>query len=351
MKYWIIQGRDFIRKIYRSCVVCARYSHRSFSPLMGNLPSERVNISKPFNYTGVDFFGPYFVHYRLSRGSRPLKMYALVFVCFSTKACHFEVCNDLKTETFLQALKRFIARRGTPSKIFSDNGTTFSAASKVVKQDLSSIKKNISSFESVKYYSENGIEWSFIPPYAPNQGGLWEAAVKSAKFHLKRVIGGQILTILEFQTLLCQIEAILNSRPLTTDTSSSEELEYLTPGHFLIIQPLVDTSVALESPTVKLNTRFQLKMQMYRQFWIAWSKEYLQTLQLRPKCRNQEINIRLGQIVLIQEKNIPPTKWILGKVIRLYTGSDNTVRVVSLKTKNGIVNRSVLKLASLPIGI
>lgn len=179
---------------------------------MAALPPERVKLSLPFNTTGVDFAGPLLVKSGLTRNAAYHKAYICVFVCFSTKAIHLEVCSDLTTQSFLAAFARFVGRRGLPSKIMSDNGKTFVGAQRALNKDLDAFMKQVAA-KVVEKLNTQGVEWHFIPPQAPHMGGLWESAVKSFKTHLTKVAGTHKFTFEELTTLLVRIEAVLNSGP------------------------------------------------------------------------------------------------------------------------------------------
>jgi len=193
--------------------------------------------------------------------------------------------------------------------------------------------------------SGRGIEWKFNPPSSPHHGGLWEAGVKSVKYHLRRVVGNQTLTYEEFSTVLCQVEACLNSRPLCAMTADPDDYDALTPGHFLIGHAIN----AIPHPDVtdiKTNrlSRWQFAQQILQHFWKRWRVEYLSTLQQRFKWKNKCDNIRVGDLVIIHEENIPPMKWKLARVVEVHSGADGAVRVVSLKTASGSYKRPIVKL-------
>lgn len=265
----------------------------------------------------------------------------------ATKAIHLEVVSDLETNSFLAALRRFIARRGKPSHLYSDNGTTFVGAHNELKRFFS----NNSTVEGVVNFSTSeGISWEFIPPRAPHFGGLWEAGVKSMKSHLKRVIGNASLTFEELTTVLSQIEACLNSRPLCSLSDDPDSPAALTPGHFLIGQPLCtypEPSV-LKIPANRLH-RWQLTQQLYQSFWRRWSTEYIHNLQQRTKWTSEAAwQPQIGDHVLIKEDNLPSLVWKLGVIIELFPGPDKRVRVVLVKAANGQFKRPIAKLCPLP---
>ncbi|XP_072400436.1 uncharacterized protein [Diabrotica undecimpunctata] len=176
-KYWPIPGRNLVRKIVRECVTCFRCKPTICTPLMGQLPSSRVSQTFPFNHTGVDYAGPFMIKDRKGRGCKVFKSYLCLFVCMATKAVHLEVATELTTSAFLEVLQRFIARRGKPSAIYSDNGSNFVGANNKLK-DLSSFLKCNQSTLQTELGVNQGINWHFIPAYSPHQGGLWEAGLK-----------------------------------------------------------------------------------------------------------------------------------------------------------------------------
>ncbi|GFX73255.1 integrase catalytic domain-containing protein [Trichonephila clavipes] len=200
------------------------------------------------------------------------------------------------------------------------------------------------------FFAEEGIEWSFIPPRSPNWGGLWEANIKSLKYHFKRVAGNSKFSYEELLTLITQIEAILNSRPLTPLSSDVDDLEVLTPAHFLIGRPItaiVEPSL-LQCESNRLNV-WQRITKSVQTIWKRWSLSYLNSLQQRNKWIVNKENLKLGDMVLIREENLPPCKWLLGRVVKIYMGKDKKVRVVDIKTGKGIYKRSINRLSILPI--
>ncbi|GBO41555.1 hypothetical protein AVEN_248823-1 [Araneus ventricosus] len=314
---------------------------------MADLPRSRVQPSRVFSRVGTDYAGPFLIKPRRGRGTQRMKCYICVFVCFTTKAVHIEIVGDLTSEAFIAALKRFIGRRGKPTEVYSDCGTNFIAADRELRRVVASLRKD----EPVnKFFMEESIRWKFNPPAAPHFGGLWEAAIKSAKLHLKRTIGKQILTYEEFLTLIIQIEACLNSRPLCPISEDPSELAVLTPGHFIIGTALTTLPEEnLLDEKISNLKRWKLTQQLFQSFWKRWSSEYITSLQRRNKWQKPQQNVKLNDLVLLKDDNIPPLHWKLGRVTQVYPSGDDKVRVVLVKTANGLLKRPIHKLSVLPI--
>ena len=237
--FHILGGHRAIRSIVRSCVTCRRRSPKTSSQLMGQLPPERITPDMVFEHVGLDYAGPLYLKRGSTRKPTIVKSYVCVFVSMSVKAVHLELVSDLSTDSFIACLRRFIARRGRPSSIWSDHGTNFVGANRVIKELYAFLLTKTTDEVLASFCSTQGIDWHFIPERAPHFGGLWEAAVKSFKTHLYRVIGNTKLSFEEMNTVLTQIESCLNSRPLSSMPHNDDEgIEMLTPGHFLIGRPL-----------------------------------------------------------------------------------------------------------------
>ncbi|XP_052837808.1 uncharacterized protein LOC128253454 [Drosophila gunungcola] len=231
-RYWPLGGRKFVASVINKCFRCFRMKPGASEHMMGSLPVDRVQPNPAFHTTGVDYCGPFY-HKSEARNKAPHKCYIAVFVGFSTKAAHLEVVQDLTTDSFIAALRRFISLRGRPRTIWSDNATNFVGA----KRELAELKELFLSEPHTASITSsclaNGIDWKFKPPRAPHFGGLWASHVKSAKFHFYRVVGAAILALDELRTLAYEISAILNSRPLCPISENADNFEMLTPAHFL----------------------------------------------------------------------------------------------------------------------
>jgi len=287
-KYWILGARNLIRHFISKCLTCHRHKAEFGKQMMGNLPAARISPSSPFTKTGVDYAGPFIIKKTTgqTRG-RPqinIKVYICVFVCLSTRAIHLEAATDLSTDAFFAALTRFVSRRGLCSDIYSDNGTNFQGAHHEMEKVMKFLQKIKKDEGFAHQLAQKGITWHFIPPGAPHFGGLWEAGVKSMKFHLKRTIGTNILDFEQLITLLHQVEACLNSRPFTQMSTDPADYNALTPGHFLIGRPLMSPPQKdLKEQKEHLLNKWEKIKQMTQQFWKRWKLEYLSLLQNRPK--------------------------------------------------------------------
>ena len=269
---------------------------------MGELPRPRVDVPiRPFQHCGTEFAGPLYYKENVRRNAKLLKMYTAVFVCFASKAVHIELSADLTSETFLNVLKRFIARRGRPTDIYSDNATNFFGA----KNELFKLRKmflNEQNKTKIYDFAANGqINWHFIPPHAPYFGGLWEAAVKSAKRSLYHVARDASLRFNELMTLLTQVETILNSRPICSLSEDPNDLQPLTPAHFLIGAPLTSfpEPSLTQLPSYRLS-RWQHVEQIRQHFWKRWLGEYLHTLQQHIQWNKNSPNLRPGKLVILK---------------------------------------------------
>jgi len=283
-RFWILRARDAVRFLVKKCVVCTRQTATVQQQFMADLPLHRVTPSAPFKRCGVDYAGPFLLRPNLQRSKVTIKAYLALFVCFSTRAFHLELVSSLSTEAFLATFRRFVSRRGLPSDVHSDCGTNFVGANRELKEMLELVKSTNHNNRVSSTLANDGINWHFNPPGAPHFGGLWEAGVKSVKYHLNRIVGNTRLTFEELATTITQVEACLNSRPITSFSSDPNDLSVLTSGHFLIGQPLV----AVPEPDIttlpqnKLS-RWQLVQTLQQQFWKRWSSEFLSRLQQRPK--------------------------------------------------------------------
>ena len=329
-----------------ACITCRRSTAKPKPQLLGQIPVERITPDSVFNRVcsvGLDYAGPFSnmdqsVNHRLSK-------HVCLFVSLSIKAVHLELASDLSTDAFIAALRRFIARREKPSLIWSDHGTNFVGAARELQEFLAFFQNQETQGVISEFCAMQNITWKFIPERTPHFGGLWEAAVKAMKSRLKRVIGETKLNFEEFSTVLTQVEACLNSRPIAPLPCDGDTLEPLTPGHFLIGRPLE----ALPDPpasyrSISLLKRWHLCQNLIRHFWKRWVGEYIDITRRFTKWHHPSRNLQIGDIVLLQEDNLIPTKWPLGRIVNTYPGKDNLVRV---KTSRGVYKHPITKVALL----
>ncbi|XP_029157227.1 uncharacterized protein LOC114929730 [Nylanderia fulva] len=350
-EYWVLRARSLAKLTIFRCVICTR--ERATIPFqqMGDLPRVRVTPpARAFLNCGLDYAGPVLVRSLSGRGIPSRKAYIAIFICMATRAIHLELVEGYSTSAFIGAFSRFCARRGLPSAMYSDNGTNFVGAEREL---TAAFRAAIRDPDFLNRTASDRITWHFMPPSAPHFGGLWEAGVRSVKHHLRRVIGAHTLTFEEFSTVLCNVEACLNSRRLAPLNDSVDDYEPLTPGHFLIGSALT----AVPEPSV-LNlrenrlSRWQLVRQISERFWKLWLDDYVNTLQQRVKWkRPAKTEIRVGQLVLLRNPLLPPCKWELARVLRCHTGQDGLTRVVTVKTAASEYKRPINKLCLLPIDI
>lgn len=243
-----------------------------------------------------------------------MKCYIALFICLATKSIHLEIVSELTTKAFIAALDRFMSRRGLSANIFSDHGTNFVGARNELKELQDFLQNSATQSEITSHLLKQEISWHFIPPRAPEHGGLWEAGVKSAKYHLNRITQNANLTFEELYTFICKIEAVLNSRPITPISSDPNDLQVLTNGHILIGRPLIAMPQrdVLDRATQRLQ-RWDRIVQMQQQFWKRWSRDYLHQLQVRTKNYKSTTSVKIGQIVLLQVDNSPPLHWPIGR--------------------------------------
>ncbi|XP_075990291.1 uncharacterized protein LOC142985934 [Anticarsia gemmatalis] len=317
---------------------------QNVQPVMGQLPSSRTNFEFPFLHSYVDYAGPVLIANRAGRGCKLTKAYMCIFVCSAVKAVHLELVTDLTSEAYMAALNRFVARRGKPRSITSDNGTNFVGASNEMYNFLNS--SNVP-FE----IAQEGIEFIFTPAYSPHFNSLAEAAVKSCKHHLKRLLGLTHFTYEEMSTCLIQIEAVLNSRPLTPLSSDPNDFTALTPSHFLIGRPLLSvpcTQVTDNTHITRLD-RWKRIQYIRQHFWGRFHNEYTSLLQAKSKWFVSRGEVKPGTLVLIKDKTTPPLLWSLGRVTKTYPGVDGVTRVAEMKTRRGTIRRAFNCICPLPL--
>ena len=333
-KYWIVKGRQFVRKIIYKCVTCRKVEgpkYRNVPP--PPLPEFRVKEAPPFAYCGVDFAGPLYI--RVDEEPESRKVWICLYTCCVTRAVHLELLPDMSAQTFLRSFKRFTARRGTPLKMISDNAKTFISAAQTIEDMLASS-------EVQQYVTCLRVKWSFTLEKAPWWGGFYERMIQSMKRCLKKTIGKAKLTHDELSTALTEVEAILNSRPLSYISSDDLE-EPLTPSHMLTGRRILslpdgastvsEGDIDFEVNPQEFHARVRNLNDALDQFWDRWRNEYLLQLRERYPPTNSTGLPRSpipGEVVLIHDEHHPRTMWRLARVCEVITSSDGEIRGASL---------------------
>lgn len=350
-RFWIIGLRTKVKRCINNCKICFRYKKKAKTQFMADLPKQRVNPSRPFTHCGVDYAGP--IKLKLYKGGRCRTIvpgYVAVFVCLATRAIHLEAVSELTTDAFIASLKRFLGTHGFVQHMYSDNGTQFKGATTELEKLLFIAIQEAENYVA-PLLANDSIEWHFNPPSAPHFGGIFEAGVKSMKYHIKRILGNSNFTYEELTTVLYQTVGVLNSRPICALKDDIDDLEALTPGHFIMLSP----PISLPEPSLlKLNenrlNNWQRVQQAFQHFWQRWSDEYLQTLQQRNKWKKPQENVSIGELVLVLDNNLPPSKWLMGRIIETYPDSNGMIRSVKLKLQKGTLVRPIVKICPLPMG-
>ncbi|XP_062602363.1 uncharacterized protein LOC134264072 [Saccostrea cucullata] len=341
-KYWILGVSSIVKSIISRCVICRKYQAPALKQKMADLPSERLKADDPpFTRVGMDYFGPF----ELKRGRSIVKRYGVIFTCLSSRAVHLEVAFSLDTDSCIDAIRRLIARRGKPTYILSDNGTNLVGAERELRTALNSWNTNRISSQLL----QSGIEWSFNPPAASHFGGVWERLIRIVRKIMYSVLHEQTIHLDDegLLTLFCEIEAIMNGRPLTEASDDPNDLLALTPNHILLMRSGESFPPGIFHASDNYAKRRWKQIQYLADvFWTRWIKEYVPLLQQRQKWLKQERNLQEGDLVLIVE-NTPRNTWNLGRVLEVIKDKYDVVRVARIKTVSSILTRPVTKLCLL----
>ncbi|XP_073942489.1 uncharacterized protein [Choristoneura fumiferana] len=333
-RYHIVGLRGTLRYICENCQWCKTHKGKPLKLPYGDLPPERLMSNQPpFTATACDLFGPI----TITIGRRHEKRWGALFTCLTTRAVHMELVASLSAASLILALRRMMARRGTPTVIYSDNGTNFVGAEREISDALLTAEKQLKEFAEYKE-----ITWKKIPPGNPSAGGAWERLVSSIKTALRATLHEKHPKEEVLHTLLLEAEHVVNSRPLTPLTGSQEEA--LTPNHFLIGRSNA-MSPFCNFHDITLNEKsWQQSQKMADHFWARWTKEYRPQLKLRVSQGRTTANVKPGDIVIIVDGTMPRGTWPRGEVIKTYPGPDGIVRVVEARTAAGLLRRPASRL-------
>ena len=337
-RYWIIKGGAAVRKCIGQCVMCKKRNSAVGEQLMADLPPCRLQVDKPpFSCAGVNYLGPLPV----KQGRSTVKRYVCVFTCMTMRAVHLEVAHSLDTSSFINALRRFIARRGRPRQVYNDNRTNFVGAEKVLRDALQA-------FNSNKIHTtclQQNIEWHFNPPAASHMGGAWERMIRSIRRILRSILGSQSLNDENFLTLMAEIESIINSRPLVPVSFVDSSQEPLTPNHLLLLHENPNLPPGVFSPDDCYSRRRWAQIQyLANQFWRRWQNEFVPNLLQRQKWFEVKKNLQVNDIVLVVQNTQQRSKWVMGRVLETFPDRTGLVRTVLVKMQANVIKRPITKL-------
>jgi hypothetical protein len=269
-----------------------------------------------------------------------------------TRSVHLELVPDLSTDSFIRSFRRFTSRRGQCSVIYSDNAKTYKSAEKGVVQCYEIL--NSAPFK--EYLAEKSIKWKYICPLSPWWGGFWERLMKTIKLPLKKVLGRSFLSYDELATVLTEVEAMVNSRPLLPVNDDPENINYLTPANFLIgrptinlpVRPLKHTEVNPNATRKELNKMLQYQEAKLSKIWKMWREEYLRSLGVGAN-RKEKLPIREGDLVMVASGQQPRCTWKVGRVEQLLEGRDEKVRSAIVRTEGKLRTRPIQLMSKLEV--
>ena len=329
--FWIVGGKRLVSSVIHRCVQCKKLRGHFESQKMSELPSDRLEKAPPFTYVGLDTFGPWSVTTRKTRGGAAnSKRWAILFTCLCVRAIHIEVVEDMSSSAFINALRRFIAVRGKVKQFRSDRGTNFVGATDDLKINAINVED-----ETVKqFFLDTGSTWLFNTPHSSHMGGVWERMIGTVRRILESMlVEVKNLTHEVLVTLMAEISAIVNSRPLVPVSYDSEAPEVLTPTMLLTQKTDADVQ-SLTQLDVKDLYRSQWKRVQHLAdiFWTRWQREYLHTLQSRRKWANEHKSLQVGDIVLMKDHVMGRLYWPIGRVEKVFPSEDGRIRKIEVRT-------------------
>ncbi|KAG7300640.1 hypothetical protein JYU34_014941 [Plutella xylostella] len=340
-RYWVVKLRSAVRAAAARCPLCRRRRAAPAAQRMGPLPAARLqHHRRPFSCTGIDYFGPM----EITVGRKRQKVYGVLFTCLTIRAIHIELAESLTTDSTIMALRRMIGRRSTPSVIWSDNGTNLRGCDAELRQSIRELNTEKLREDGLS----RGIEWRFIPPGAPEMGGAWERMIRTVKTALKVALKERAPHRETLSTLLVEVEALVNSRPITHVSTDPNYPEALTPNHFLIGTSSNGPAFGkYDDGDLCLRKQWRIAQRLADMFWSRWIKEYLPTLLPRQKWQTDERALRVGDYVVLVDTKVDRGCWRHGVVSAAHAGADGRVRVVDVRTRAGVLRRPATRVALL----
>ena len=346
----ILQAMRQVKKILHKCVAKRCVRPRPLTQQMAPLPNLRTDNEGAFRYVSVDLFGPLIARHECDNSeadskqpcphTKQFKVWVALFTCFHSRAVHLELMWNATTFDFLQAFRLFVARRGTPNKMFSDNATNFKAADKEIRLLYKSIDWN----EVKKKGVLQNIDWYFNVELAPWANAVAERMVRSVKKPLKLALGNSQLTARLLQVVLVEVESLINNRPLAPVSDENETP--ITPAQLIIGRKMT----ALPDPNLRDNkTTFpemwRKRQLLLNQFWQQWKNEYLLQLNCRKIWQSPQEKDLLNRIVLINDPSMSRSEWKIGRIIEVQKSKDNLIRTVIVQTPTSKLRRPVQRIS------
>ncbi|XP_056017291.1 uncharacterized protein LOC130053762 [Ostrea edulis] len=330
--YWVIGGKRLVSSIIRHCVTCRKCRGQFLFQKMSDLPEDRLSPGPPFTFVGLDTFGPWSVLQRKTRGgSAQQKRWAILFTCLVSRAVHLEVVDEMSSAAFINAYRRFVAIRGPIKLLRSDRGTNFVGAI----QDLGIEAEFVEDGRIAKTLETYGTSWKFNPPHSSHFGGSWERMIGTCRRILDNMLmqDRNKLTHDSLVTLMAEVSAIVNSRPLLPISTDPENPEILSPSVLLTHKKGQNDTCPFPQFGTKdmLRSQWKLVQGLADEFWSKWTKEYISSLQVRRKWKQPEVNLNVGDIVLVKEKDFHRSMWPMAIVTKLFPSDDFLVRKVEIK--------------------
>jgi hypothetical protein len=331
--FWVPQGRSKVRSVVNKCVACRRVLSKPYPKLAPPpLPDFRVTPSEPFERTGIDTAGP--VTYKVGKANR--KGHILLFTCATTRAVALEFITGISVESVTLGLRRFFSHYGLPKMIQSDNAKSFKRCQKELDIVLKSPKIE-------KYLGGHRIIWSRYLERSPWWGGYIEREVQTVKRSLHKVLGSAVLTFEEYSTVLYEVAALINSRPITVIHDNVDEGEPVSPsmlitGRSLVqVPPMYEVNVDGKTPQMCVGRlKYMEKLKTY--FWNRWQREYLSDLREVHARRKVGMQLRqpsLDEVVIVRNEKLPRGTWKMGCIVQLKPGCDGKIRSVVVRVLKG----------------
>ena len=321
-RFWTPSGPKLAKSVVTRCQTCKLRNPSLMKQEMGGLPLERSTPSPPFNFTMLDLFGPYQVRGEVQKRTSG-KAWGALFVDMVSRAVHVEVTFGFDTDTFLLALRRFVAIRGWPQKLYSDPGSQLVSASIELKSAIT------------KSGSENGMEWIVGTADAPWHQGAVESLVKTIKRAIHLSTHNQRLSVSEFLTVCTEAANIVNERPLGLLPDIDSEINILTPNCMLLGRASsVNPNVWSTDDQVRLRSRSHLVSSIMEQFWKHWTTLFAPSLLYRRKWHERHRDLKVGDVVLVLQDASFKDKYRLARVTEVWPSKDGRVRKVTVAYKN-----------------